>query len=350
MNIVPQSQFDETKLNFKYVSYLNHQDSPQYTILFNYKFPNGEEDQALILTDPIKVRGKGIPVVDGQWKINDNQCLDFFLNLDEQDGQLLKMQLIDKIDNKFQYLNGNANSNVKVGDKEVKKLRYTQCHRQIHDGNYIEGDDDEEDPTHMISRVKLQIDTVFDSHQTIDIPKKIKTTVFLPIDKTVQMKDIEFKSEPEVINCLDDLRQLFHFGCTVRMVLKVNRFWIQKAITHHDGHWRQCGITLKCMQIYVLHDPQWFQFNQNKPILMPGIKIAVKKPEPEDNDKVLLEESDDDKCECGDDEYDDDETEAPKYNPEKSIYEFDDEDEEEENPVPPKKHIIPKKSVTHYCK
>lgn len=322
MNIVTQSQFDETKLNFKQVPQMNN-DGSQYTILFNYKFQSGD-DQALILTDPIKVRGKGIPQVDGQWKKFDNECLDFFLNLDETDGQLLKTQVIDKIDNKFKHLCGNENSSVNVGNKVIKKLRYTTCHRKIHNGHYNEDEDEDEDDENMISRMKIQLDTVYQPYHQLDIPKEIKTRVFLPIDKNVPINDREFKETPEVVTCLDDVRQLFHYDCTVRLVLKVNRFWIKKTMDDYNKI-RQCGITLKCMQIYIVDDPQWFQFHQDKPIIMPGLKIATttntKNYLPKYDNKVLIEESD---FEVEESELDE---EIP-INPEKSIYEFSDDDED----------------------
>lgn len=288
MNIVTQSQFDETKLSFKQVPQMNNNNFPQHTILFSYKFQS-TEDQALILTDPLKVRGKGIPKVDGQWKKHDNDCLDFFLNLDEADGQLLKTQLVDKIDSKFKHLCGNDNSSVNVGDKAVKKLKFVTCNRKF----YVNNDDDDDVVTPVlptVDRVKIQLDTVYNPNKSHNVPKEIKTRVFLPVDKTVPIEDREFKSEPEVITCLNDLRKLFHFGCTVRFVLKINKFWIQKQLCS-EYKIRPCGIIFKCMQIYVLNDPDWFKFkfNQNKPINIHEL-TNIKKYETDDDE----EEDDDD--------------------------------------------------------
>lgn len=305
MNIVPQSQFDETKLNFKQVPQMNNE-SAQYTLLFNYKF-QPETDHALLLTDPLKVRGKCIPKIDGMWKKKDNECLYCYLNLDEPDGQLLRTQVIDKIDNKFAYLCGDSSSFVNVGDKVIKKLHYMQYLKEVlppgfenEDSDDDGNNDEKKEQTNPIYRIKIQFDTEYQTHHS-DTPKKIKTRVFLPVDKSVPINDREFNSEPEVVTCLDDLRQLFHLDCTVRLVLKINRFWIQKA--PNDLNMKRCGLTIKCMQIYVLDDPQWFKFTQDKPIIMPGLKIAktTKKYEPEDDDKVLIEESDDDD-DCGDDD------------------------------------------------
>lgn len=81
------------------------------------------------------------------------------------------------------------------------------------------------------------------------------------------------------------------------------------------------------MQIYILDNPLWHVFDQNVPIIMPGIKIAKKlvmqKYEPEDDDDILMKESES--------EYDD----IKIIKPEKSIYEFDD-DEYEDNNKPTK--------------
>lgn len=345
MNIITQSQFDETKLNFKQVPQMN--DTAQYTILFNYKFQSGE-DHALILTDPIKVRGNGISKIDGMYKTHDNKCLDFFLNLDEPDGQLLKTQIIDKIDSKFIHLCGNNNSSVNVGTKVIKKCSYILCHR-TYNGNhnfdeYNDNEDDpanmEDDPANMISRFKIQIDTVYQPGHQNDVPKEIKTRVFLPVDKTVPIEDREFKDTPEIVTCLNDLRELFHVDCTVRLVLKINRFWIQKHV--NGNQFLQCGITFKCMQIYILNDPKWYTFHQNKPIIIPGIKIApsIKKYEVEIGSLT--------KCDALDDESE----EEIEVNHEKSIYEFDD-DEESEEEIDDQLHLPLKnkpKNDSFHCK
>lgn len=233
MNIIPQNQFDENKLTFKNVSQDSH--STQYTKFFEYQFQN-EKTSALILTDPIKIKGKCIPTVDDLWQKCDNDCLYFYLNLNDPDGQLLSTQVIDKIDQKFNHLCGDNNSNIIIDYKQIKKLRYVKCHRTY--GMADEMNEDVFSNSETLNRVKIQLDTEYNQYADKNDPKVIRTRVFLPVDKTVSIADREFNSDPELITCLDDLRKIFHTNCTVRFVLKVNRFWIQKQLDSHN--FRQC--------------------------------------------------------------------------------------------------------------
>ena len=87
------------------------------------------------------------------------------------------------------------------------------------------------------------------------------------------MKDRVFKSSPENINCLDDLRDLVCNGCTVRLTLKNSKFWACKNLQSKS---RKCGSTITCLQIFVLDNPIWDtkqQYSNNKIPTKMGLAI-----------------------------------------------------------------------------
>lgn len=333
MNIIPQNQFDPAKLNLKIVPHVINSHNSQYILFFNYDFLNGS-DNALILTDPIKVQMKGLETTN-QFYPTDNHCLKFFLNLDGEDGKKLKSDFIDKLDSKFEYLNGQQK--LEVGDgKYAQKCQYQKCNKTVNLNQYDDSDEDEnKNNYHIQNRIKLELDTHYNPTAHIDEPKLIKTTVFLPVNKHAKIEDREFKSESEIITCLDDLRNLYHVGCTVRFVIKISKLWIQKSIDP-DIYKRRCGISLKVMQMYILDDPHWNQFDQNKPIIFEGLKIAK---------KTLVEKIEDtNDTEIMDDDYvgehikiklnpqlenseSDSEVDYKSVKPEKSVFELDSDSE-----------------------
>jgi hypothetical protein len=104
-------------------------------------------------------------------------------------------------------------------------------------------------------RLKIRLDTFYNENK-VEI-KKIKTAIFIPIDKTKPISERIFKSTPEKITCLDDVRELFEFGCTVQLTLQVSKLWSIKTQLSHDKRPRVCGNVVKCLQIFVLDNPKW---------------------------------------------------------------------------------------------
>jgi hypothetical protein len=296
MNIIKPENFDISK--FELVKGEEKSNAPQYVW-----FPKHKKNNVYILTNKIKITNKAISVGDGYHQVNDDACLKFNLYLNDVGGLELKTKVYNVIDKHFGVQLKNNAQNKLILDKwgePIKKLDYTNC------DNSIIYDDDNEIHYGNACKIKLKICTKIDKETGI---KKISTQVYMPIDINKPIDDREF-SEPINIKCLDDVRQHYHTDCTVRFLLNINKFWVQKN-TGPDGK-HMCGFTTECVKMFILDDPLWFKWDQKKPIIGFGIKIASNLLQ--NNNAETTEENDSD---------DDNEDDIEELNSDDEIYNID---------------------------
>jgi hypothetical protein len=262
MNIISPENFDVSKLEF------DHNETTQ-ELPFDIFFPEISDDynSTSFFTDQIRLPFNLIKNIDDKFYPTDGHCLDFWLYLHQEDSTKLR-NMFQGID---QFLSHQIQNNLSTkyitkinkktwADVSVKQLKYIDCIRQFADTDYVDdkGDNNLKEYFNKIAgkdRIKIQLDTVFDQTKSKLDPKEIKTSIFLPVNTSVPLESREF-SEPMKINSLDDVRNVCREGCTIRLLLKISKFWAMKNI---DGKSkvRNCGLTIKCLQIYVCDDPKW---------------------------------------------------------------------------------------------
>lgn len=253
MNIIKAETFNINNFKVNPFSENNkYNENALYTLFPRYIYQNNKEDNCVFLTNPVKMN-VGIQRI-GKFFPTDNNCLFFWLNEDNVQGNKeLFNVVLRQIDNKFNMkinTQGNKDFITKLDNKGVivpmPKVKYYPMVRKK--------PTPDDNPYPQIYRTKINLDTFYDPGADNNALKKIKTTVFVPVDVAKPVKERIFKSKPEPINCLDDLRKLCCWGSTVQLTLQVNKVWVQKASQNGE---RMCGVSLKCLQIFVLDNPNW---------------------------------------------------------------------------------------------
>lgn len=279
MNIIKDEDFNVNKLAFLPCKELKEHYT-RYIFLPQYDYGNGK-NSCIFLTSPIKIRYGGIPKID-EHRLTDNNCLFFWLNLDQcEGGKDLRdtvFRPIDKLADKKINKEGNKDfivRQVETGEKiPLKKLRYFPVIKISNPDYKI-----------VYERVKVNLDIPFIEGIDLNAPRKIKTAVFLPVDMTKPVNERVFKKKPEVITCLDDIRKIFYRGCLVQFTLQINKMWVHKK-TLSKGE-RECGITIKCLQMFILDIPPKKHKITNSILPTNFIKFEGNDDEEDDNVKKV---------------------------------------------------------------
>ena len=286
MNIVKASDFDITKfsiLNQKNGHYAQNQVYPQYVLYPKYEYQFSGSSDCLILSDPVTITKGGI-IQKNPFNPTDKDCMRLNINADCPGMQELVSKVFEPIDNlmkaetqkpnKFQFMVNTALNK----QTQLKDLQYTPILRDVPNKD---DDDIYQEPTKKKVKIKIN-NKVSHLNGHDNLPQiGILTRVFVPENKFAPIQDRAFKNTPEVINNLDTLRELVPWMSTVRLLLKVQKFWVQKTLGNNLGTTKKtriCGIMLTCEQIYVLDNPIWKQqlkFNPDKAITGLGLNIAA---------------------------------------------------------------------------
>lgn len=141
-------------------------------------------------------------------------------------------------------------------------------------------------------RFRIRLDTFYNENK--EEIKKIKTAVFIPIDNTKPISEKVFKSTPEKITCLDDVKELFEFGCTVQLTLQVSKLWSRKSGFKDEAYMRMCGNIVNCLQIFVLDNPKWNAVQKFTNSIIPivitnGVKVSMVPTINNNTNNVILE-------------------------------------------------------------
>jgi hypothetical protein len=203
----------------------------------------------------------------------DKDCTKIWIHTNSDIGATnLKTKVCDPIDNFV--LNNIANNQILINKKgnilPLQKLKYFLMVK-----NQTAGYENKENEK---KRISIKINSK--NSLTVDPVTKqpmldIFTKVFIPENVLVPVNERKFKTTPEKIECLDDLRKHVSWNSTVRFVLRVQKFWAQKQLSES----RSCGIVLICEQIYIIDNPSWgsaLKFNINK--IPHGMGIAIATP------------------------------------------------------------------------
>ena len=235
-------------------------ESPQFNAYVRYDYgtdgkkkvddngkPENTNNRCVVVTLPIEIKKGGIPRLD-QWRLTDNDCMNFFLNLDQDEGgKDLRDKVFGPLDTLCQKKinkDGNKDFFTKVSDKGVPvaitKLKFKSGVKMSGSG------DDDDAPTNgkakpvPYERIKVKLPTVFKKDADKNAPKEIKIQAFY------QGAEVEIKT-------LQDLRDAFPWGCKAEFVLEINKFWAMRTLK--DGE-RDCGYGVKCLAINVIEKPK----------------------------------------------------------------------------------------------
>ena len=213
--------------------------------------------------------GSGIPNIHEKYRPSTNHCLYFWLVLNKC---VNSTELFEKIMAPI-----DRTCIKKINDDRNKwgfvKKRTNNADIFFCDLNYIQMVKSFEYKKNVDIRIKIKLDTFVNPYVSNDCEKTIYTTIFLPTESTKLKPENEkvFKNIPEKINNLNKFKKLFHYGCTCRFTLNIEKFWINTKMS--DDLKYNCGITIKCTQIFILDDPLWY-----KPVYVPFcLRITVEK-------------------------------------------------------------------------
>lgn len=256
MNIVKLSEMNPKNI----VIHPMIKNGSQYSQYPKYNYTPENQHDCVFLTDKIELCQKsGIPNLD-RFKESDNDCLHITIRHNDNLPKTTELfNSLENVDNLFdEHINKKSNSdsnnfgiiNVQSNDKTINKplnnLRYDAIVKKIEDhgddlnNNYIK--------RKVRKQIKVRIATQYVKGDTKFQPKKIMTRVFLPVDMNKPVNEIVFKSEPEKIETLTDLRKLVPSGSTIQMTVQMSKFW---AMCNPHKDMKPCGFVLKCLQIFV---------------------------------------------------------------------------------------------------
>jgi len=229
----------------------------QHKLFPQYEYADGTVTTPVIISGSIKLKG-GIPQTDpsSQYNKTDNDCFYFLLYKDEDDPRNVELfNVMEQIDAFYiDEINEKKNTNGVIC-QYVAKNESTPFDKELVYGTTDENaflvkhtDKDEKDKsgkiinTKKISKMKIKIATKYEAKLTKDMPREVRTEVYLKDPATGGPK-----SEAEPVKTLDDLRRILVFGTTVKFALAFTKFWITKKGKNKEG----CGFGLTCNMVYI---------------------------------------------------------------------------------------------------
>lgn len=269
-NPIPQSDF--IMKDFKISTYDSSLISPEYKniniTLLDITHSTLRENNRNInfISNPITLdSSSGIPKPNKFIKKND--CMCFWLNINKCVGiSELFNKIIAPIDCMcLDRINEHKNSwgFVKYDDHRGKIKKGEVTTKPFENLNYLPmqkifGNNKSNSPN---IGIKINLDTLanpFVDQNNIDSEKTIYTAVFIVTNETknLPIKQRKLKRTPETFYNLEELRKLFHSGCTCQFNIEVGKFWISKNLSADNKY--NCGIILKCTQIFILDDHAWY--------------------------------------------------------------------------------------------
>lgn len=281
MNILKSEQFDINRFSIPAQTYFNANDL-QHTLYPKYNHPTTGLSDCLILTEPIRLAKGGITPFNEKWHSSEESCMNIRVNTENPGMVNLITNVCEPIDNLMKKELCKLNGNFIIIKKQdntstpLQKLNYHPIIRII--SNNYNDDEDDIKPGPSNTRIILNLHKR-KNYTKLDNKGKplidITTRIFIPENKFAPVGERAFKTTPEPITCLNDVRQLVPWNSTVRFIFKVQKFWSQKQPTNGT---KLCGISLVCEQIYVIDNPQWInelKFNPNKVPVGMGLITAA---------------------------------------------------------------------------
>lgn len=239
----------------------------QYHVKLLYKYNDQNIGSLRILTNPIKINGKKSILPESGIHINFSSDTKFKIYLEKSEGGVhLKNKVIKPIDTYFENkMNKQNNLNfVKHPNHDtfLKNLKYRATISSVGADNNIG------------TRILYKLD---ENNKIVDIYTKI----FLPVDMNVSLDERVFKPVSENVKTLDDFKKLVLLGCTVMFTLEIDKLYIQKYTVAGK---RECGITTKCLQIYVM-DYENINKKITNAVLPKGFGLNFEESEKNQNDQ-----------------------------------------------------------------
>lgn len=252
------SSFDLKRLAIRPIDDSNKDSSqmnayPKY--VFDGKLPKKgkilrEGDNFVVATGPIKIVKGGIPKLDAKWRPTDQQRQYFWLPYDEeQESSVELFKMIDEIDD---YLHEEIDKDKKDNENGLLVREVNGKEKKITGRTYLRTakmsptrDDDDDDGNDKKTsykpyrRLKVKFSTKYDESLGKDDPKEINTMLFLGDN-----------DEPMPSQTVTDIEKHFFWNCTAQFALMFSKIWIAK------GGKKECGLSVKCIQIAVVDKPE----------------------------------------------------------------------------------------------
>jgi hypothetical protein len=214
----------------------------QYLAFPKYSYGKKQDDSLIIVSEPIKLTKGGIPKLDGEFKKTDNDRMFFWLGCDTTQKACVDLfSVLQQIDEEYsEAITNNSKTNTvytqsKDGKKElITSLEYVPLVRESGNGEEKSKSDKQYE---IYNRIKVRFNTKYDKDRAEGQASEIITNLFL-LDK----------EEPEQLNTVSYFEKVFRWNCEARFVLMVNKFWAMRSAKNKK---RECGFSIKCMQIYI---------------------------------------------------------------------------------------------------
>ncbi len=263
MNIVKADQFNISKFTIPPESKYSGIGAYQHSLYPRYEYPLGGKSDCLILTDRIKLTRGGIQKNDQKYE-GINKTDESFMSIKLCSDSPGVSELIEKvcvpIDNLFKKLNNIMITKNNGEQAPLQKLKYCPIVQQTFYNNHGGDDDDNIIKNNSFKRITIKLKKQKDK---ITNTTNVITKIFIPENQYAPINERVFKTVPEDVKCLDDVRKLVSWNSTIRMIFKVHKFWANKIPQNE----KLCGIVLLCEQIYVIDNPTWLnalKFDPNK--------------------------------------------------------------------------------------
>ena len=214
----------------------------QFLAFPKYSYGKKQDDSLIIVSDVIKLSKGGIPKLDGEYKKTDNDRMFFWLGCDTTQKSCVELfKVLQEIDAKYaeDITNNSKTGTVYTQSKDGKKelitsLEYVPLVRESGNGEEKSKSDKQYE---TYNRIKVRFNTKYDKERAEGQASEITTNLFL-LDK----------EEPEQLNTVSDYEKVFRWNCEARFVFMINKFWAMRAVKNKK---RECGFSIKCMQIYI---------------------------------------------------------------------------------------------------
>ena len=236
-----------------------------------HAFPTYDKQQHKIIftTDEICLNKGGIPKLDDRWRKNDSKREFFWLGLDtEQNSCNTLFQKLREIDEKFdgqisydsdEKVDHNIESKTVYTIRDKKKepltvLEYSPLVRESVQGG--DGEQKPDQPAYVpYKRIKIKFQKSWNKDKKENEPSELTTVLFLGDN------DVE-----EPLTYPSDFEKHLKWKCKARFVLQINKFGCKKAI-EKDKKGKQvprdCGFDITVLQIVITQEAQAYNVNNN---------------------------------------------------------------------------------------
>lgn len=304
--------------------------SPQVNAFPRYSYTKDakEPGKVVFVTKSIKITRGGIPPIDENYRPSENDCMYFWLPLDDDDegGSELRKMVMDPLDEYHaEKHDGKKIAYENEAKPPIGPLAFGKCVQEY----------TPENGGPMTRRIKVRLMTEYNDKgkgkgKSLDAEQKIITRVF------INDENGDVKEDPENIKSMADLRKVFTWNCTAQFALIINKFWVMKS-KDNKTKTHACGLSVKCVQMHISHIPESGKAKLTMSVGVFGLTPKKIAPKPKDDSENEGSDKPKSKAKAKPVESEDEDSDKPAPPKGKTKAKAKEEsDEDSDKPAPPK--------------